>query len=332
MQLQAGFEQFASAGFLQPAHWLDQPLGESNRTHWLTHRMTAGVGYQSNHWRLGIAREQQTYARANTNALVLAAQDKANREIDLSTPGNFPLHAEVWKLSTTAVSAAYKWQSGTGVYFELEPFLQTIHDFEYVRGDLLLLYSGSSSSQLTGQVSKTGSRSYGFMPDDKPDQGWGSGLNIRTRWDGSWGKLKVTVFNAWNRQEFSAVHQSHRQYNISTTGNKIQIADLPAVTGEYGLTQARTRLPAFWQSSYEPAALHGLTMGAMGLGQSGVWTAGYSNTLAGGRWWLQTAQARNWTAGYGYGWPSGWRAALSVSGDGAWKSPLLSSMTLSKSW
>lgn len=331
VQLEAGFDQFASAGFLKPAQWLDKRLDDNDRAHWLTQRMATTVHYQWDNWRLGVGREKQAYARANTSALVMAAQDKANHEVDLSTPGHFPLHAEVWKLGTTTLSAAYDWKPEAGISVELEPFVQSIHDFEHMRGDLLLVNSGGSS-QLSGLISKTGTRSYGFLTNDQPDQGWGSGVNLRARWESTWGKLSLTIHNAWNRQEFSSVHQTNLEYNVSATGKKIRIADLPSVTGQYGLTQGHTRMPAFWQSAYEPAALPGMMVGAMGLGQSGIWTAGYSNNLAGGRWWLRTAQARNWSAGYGYGWASGWRASLGLSVDQSGKTPLLSSIMLSKSW
>lgn len=331
MHLEAGLEQFASAGFIKPAHWLDERPSENDRTHWLTQRTAASAHYQFDNWRLGISREKQAYARANTGALSLAAQDKANHEVDLSTPGNFPLHAEIWKLGTTTFSAAYAWKPGTGVSLELEPFVQTIHDFEHMRGDLLLV-NNSGSSRLSGQISKTGTRSYGFLPNDQPDQGWGSGVNLRASWESPMGRLSLTVHNAWNRQEFSAVHQTNLHYNVSSTGNKINIADLPSVTGEYGLTQGRTKLPAFWQSAYEPAMLPGLTVGAMGLGKNGIWTAGYYGTWAGGRWWVRTAQTSNWSAGYGYAWASGWKASLGVSANAYGKAPVLSSIMVGKSW
>ncbi len=329
--LEVGAEQFASAGFLKPEHWLDQHPNQNDRTNWLAQRTTAAAGYKLESWRFGIAREQQAYARANTGALVMAAQDKARHEVDRSSAGSFPIHAEVWKLNTTTFSAAYAWRPTPDVSVELEPFLQTIHDFEHSRADLLLVNSGASS-QLTGQVSKTGTQSYGFLVYDRPDQGWGSGLNMRMQWHSAQGQLSLTVLNLWNQQQFSPVHQMSRQYNVAATGNKIQIADLPSITGQYGLTQERTRLPAFWRTVYEPVAVPGVVIGAMGLGQSGVWTAGYSGGWFGGRWWVQTAQTSNWFAGYGRSWDSGWRASFSVSTDSQGKAPLLSSVLVGKRW
>lgn len=331
VQIDAGFEQFASSGFLKPDHWLNQPMEQNDRTHWLAQRMTATAGYQLDNWRLGISREKQAYARANSSALVLAAQDKARDEVDLSAIGRFPLHAEIWKLSTTTFSAAYAWHPSPNVSLELEPFLQTIHDFEFMNGDLLLTNDGRQS-QVTGQIKKIGTRSYGFLFNDQPDQGWGSGLNLRGNWNSPWGKLGLAVHNAWNRQQFSVIHQSERQYNVTATGNKLNIADLPSVTGQYSLSEKNTHLPVFWRLIYTPAPITGLTVGAMGLGQQAAWTAGYSGHWAEGHWWLHTSQVHNWTVGYGRSWGHGWKASLAISTDKHANAPLLSSIQLSKTW
>lgn len=331
VRFEAGLDQTASSGFLQPEHWLGEQLGRNDKTHWLTQRAAAGAQYEWQDWRLGISRGQQAYALVNTAALLLAAQDKAHQAVDLSTPGSFPLRAEVWKLHATTFSAAYKWRVNDEMALEIESFVQTIHDFEYMRSDLLLV-TGGDSNQLTGQVRKIGTHAYGFLLNDQPDQGWGSGLNLRAHWDHSWGKLDLSVNNAWNRQQFNVVHQMGRLYNVSAQGNKVNIADLPAISGQYGLTQSQTRIPAYWQLSYKPTELPGMAFGATGLGQNAAWTAGYSGALAQGRWWIQTMQTRNWTTGYCYTGESGWSALLAISADERLKTPLLSSVMLSKKW
>lgn len=330
-RLEANFEQHSSSGFLKPEHWLEQPMASNDRTHWLTQRTAVTAQYQWENWRLGIAREQQAYARANTAALQLAAQDKANHAIDLGHAGSFPLHAEVWKLSTSTVSATYAWKPIQTITVEIEPFLQTIHDFEHMHGDLLLVNSGASSL-LAGTINKVGTRSYGYIPQDQADRGWGGGVNLRTHWDGPWGKLGLTILNAWNRQQFSSVHQMERQYNVTATGNKVNIADLPSVTGQYALTKGHTRLPVFWQASYAPSIFPDLAFGFVGLGQQSAWTARYSINLAEARMWIQTVEGRNWTAGYGRSLGSGWNAAFTVSTDAQGNAPLLSSVLIQKVW
>lgn len=330
-RLEGNFEQNSSSGFLKPAHWIKHPLASNDRTHWLMQRSSITAQYKWENWHLGIAREQQAYARANTAALQLAAQDKANHAIDLGNVGSFPLHAEVWKMSTSTLSATYAWKPIDTMTVEIETFLQAIHDFEHTYGDLLLVNS-EDTSRLAGTVKKIGTRSYGYIPQDQADQGWGSGVNLRTHWEGPWGNLGLTILNAWNRQEFTSVHQMERQYNVTATGNKVNIADLPSVTGQYALTKGHTRLPVFWHTSYAPSTFPNLAVGFVGLGQQSAWTARYSRNLAQARMWIQTVEGCNWTAGYGRSLGSGWNAAFTVSTDAQGNSPLLSSVLIQKVW
>lgn len=331
VQINVEFEQLASAGFLQPAHWLDAQLGQDSRSHWLAQHATIGTHYQWDNWRIGIARGQQAYALANTSALLLAAQDKTNHEVVLPTTGRHVLQAEIWTLNATTLSAAYTWRPTETASVTWEPFVQSIHDFQHMQGDLTLSAQGENS-QLTGTVQQTGTRQYGFLTQDRPDQGWGSGLNLRAHWLSPWGQIGLSVNNVWSRLQFSNVHYMIQQYNLSATGSKVNIADFPSVSGEYGVTGKTSSMPAFWNSHFEPAGLPGFSFGAMGLGRQASWTAGYTGHFVDAQWWIRTVQAQNWTIGYGKSWGSGWIAALSVSADERGHAPLLSSLRVSKTW
>lgn len=325
------FDQFASHGFLKPEHWLTHSLGQESQTHWLTQKTSASIGYQKENWKFGIERGQQAYMRANTAALLLAAQDKINQEIDFGPSGSHTLKAEVWQMNATTFAFAYVWRAVNDLSIEVEPFLQTIHSFEHMRGDLLLVNS-ESNHRLTGTINKTGTRSYGFLVNDQPDSGWGSGLNLRMQWVNQGSRLSLSIQNAWSRQQFSAVHEMSRQYNATATEKKINIGDLPSVSGQYSVTGGRMQMPTFWRLSYEPKELAGLAFGVMGLGRDAAWTTSYSGHFAGGKWWVLTSQTRNWTSGFERDWGLGWRAAVAMSTDARGKSPLMSSLRLSKSW
>lgn len=290
-----------------------------------------GVYFTQDRWQWQMARTNQGYLRANPNALLLAAQDEANSEVDLSTPGKFELRAEVWTLKATTFSAVYNLQLTDGLAVELEPHVHLIHDFQHTKGELLLLNTGGSS-QLVGQIAKTGTRRYGFLPEEQRDEGIGAGLHLRSSWRNSWGLWGASIRNLWSQLRFDVVHQQNREYNVIAQGNKLKIADYPSVTGHYGVVRTRENLPMHWQVFLSPAQLVGASFGLLGFGNEVRWTALYSLPAGGGQIWTKTVQARNWTLGYSKPIGSDWKFALGVSADARLNGPALSTMSLTKTW
>jgi hypothetical protein len=269
--------------------------------------------------------------RANANALLVAAQDKTNQEVDLSTEGKFELKAEVWTLEATVFSALHRWKFANEFSLSIEPHIYQIHDFQHTRGNLLLSNS-DGSSQLVGQVMKIGTRHYGFLPEDRRDEGRGAGMHIRGSWLGPRGGWDVSIQNLWSQLRFGTVHRQNRQYNVAAQGNKLKISEYPSITGEYGIISAKEKLPMHWQVSLAPNMLAGTRLGLLGFGNEVRWTALYSIPVLGSSISIRTVQARNWTVGYTRSIGADWKFAMGISADAKLNGSALSTLSLIKSW
>lgn len=299
----------------------------------MAQRIAVTAKYQWEKWGGSIAREHQAYARANGAALQIAARDKLGQKLNFIHSGDLHLTAEVWRLHASTLSATYAWKPSQTLAIEFEPFLQTIHNFEYASGNILIS-STDSYSKLSGSLIKVGSRSYGFLTNDneQTEKGWGSGLNLRARWESDVGKIELAILNAWNRQKFGAIHFLERYYDITATDERINIREFPSISGQYGSAQLHTQLPIFWQSIFTPVTYPNLSFGYIGLGHQSAWTARNSLHWGEQKIWLQTIQGRNWTAGYGVSLGPGWNGAFTVSTDAKGNAPLLSSLLVRKNW
>ncbi|WP_146187796.1 hypothetical protein [Limnohabitans sp. T6-5] len=321
----------SSSGLATANHWLAKGLTPHSPVEWVHYRVDAGVGYEHAPWKISLAQTRQGYLLGNSSAMFLAAQNEAKHTLDLSTPGTFPLQAEVWTLKATTLAASFKHSLSSDLSVELKPYVMNIHDYEHSKGQFTLVNQGGNS-QVTGTLARTGMRDYGFLIHDQPDAGWGAGLNLRSDWQTHWGSTQLKVENLFNRLNFQTIHQSTRQYNVTATGGQLNIGALPSVTGQYGYTSLQEHLPMTWLLSFQPVAIRGLTTAITGQDAQARWALGYEGRNTYGRLWLRTVAAHNWSIGVDWDIHPHWRAGIGATTDQNLKTPTVSSFYLAGYW
>lgn len=330
--LQIGHEQWASSGYLKAEHWLNKSLKDTS-TQWIAAQTTVKIDHPISTWSFSMGRTRQGFLEASTNALLVSAENEVDKSVDLHTPGRFDLAAQVWQLDATTLAAKHRFKPTESVHIEIEPYIQTVHDFQFSQGRLTLNNQSTvGASQLMGSVERTGTRHYGYLINDRPDNGWGMGLNLSVCWESSLGSLNGSFRNLANRLTFSTIHHSKVNYNISATGDQINIADLPSISGSYDISSAKQSVPIFWDLSFTPASLQKASLGMIGVGHRSAWTAAFTYTQGDDHYWVRTVGNKNWTLGFNRKWISGWSAGLAASWANASIQPAITKLTLLKSW
>lgn len=305
-------EHNSSSGLATASHWSSTGLSHPGQDEWIHYRVDSGVAYAHSAWTLSVAQTRQGYLSGNSNTLFLAAQNENKKPLDLTTSGTFPLHAELWTLKTTTLAANFKHTLTSDLSVELKPYWMQIHDYQHTLGQFTLTNRGGDS-QVTGTLARTGTRNYGFLINDQPDVGWGAGLDLRSNWKSPWGFAQLKADNLFNRLNFQTVHQSLRQYNVTATGGKLNIAKQPSVTGQYSYASRQEHLPITWLLSLQPIAMTGLTTAITGQGTKALWVMGYEQRYAYGRIWLRTVATHNWSVGTDWDIHRHWRAGIGIT-------------------
>lgn len=321
----------SSAGQLRASHWLSKSLQSSSQSHWMLYRFDIGLTHAKTDWEFELAKTRQGYFFGNTNALFLAAQDNADKDIDLTTLGRFAIRAETWSLEAHRLAATYKWKLSPQLTFRIEPHLLLIQDYQHARGELSLL-NESNTNQLQGQLNRVGTRQYGYLIQDQPDAGWGMGLHFNGSYESSLGQLDWRIQNLYSQLKFSTLHYSNRQYLVQTQAGQINVSNIPSLTGTYGLGPRRESLPMAWQMLLTPGLLPDIRLGVVGMERQARLLLRYERGLNTGRWWLQTIQAENWSAGLTWSVLSQLELGMAISTTDRLRSPMLTSIQGRISW
>jgi len=327
----ADAQSLSSAGQLRASHWMSESLQPSSQTHWMAYHMDMGLTYAKNDWELELAKTRQGYLVGNGNALLLAAQDDAGMEINLSTPGRFSINAQTWVIDAYRLKFLYKFNLSDGLDFKVEPYLLQIQDYQHARGELTLL-NETATNQLYGQLNRVGTRRYGYLMQDQPDAGWGMGLNLKWMWLSPVGRLETGIQNAFSQLKFSTLHYSDRQYQVQAQGGQIKVSDIPSLTGIYGLREQRESLPIVWQLLLSPTDFPGVRLGVVSMKNQERLFFKYERGLDKGRWWVQTVQADNWSAGLMWSFFHQLELGMAVSTTDQLRSPVLTSLQARMTW
>lgn len=324
-------QTLSSAGQLRASHWLSESLQPSNPSHWMHYRMDVGLTHAKTDWEFELAKTRQGYLVGNGNALFLAAQDKAGMDVDLTTPGRFAIRAETWALNANKLASLYKWRPVQEFTLRIEPHLLQIQDYQHANGELTLL-NQAASNQLQGQLNRVGTRHYGYLLQDQPDAGWGMGLHLDGRWKSPFGQVDGRIQNLYSQLRFSTLHYSSRQYQLQTQAGQIKVSDIPSLTGTYGLGARRESLPMVWQLLLNPVGLQDVRLGLVGMERQARLLFRYERGWNTGRWWLQTIQADNWSAGLTWSVLPQLELGMAVSTTDRLRSPMLTSIQGRMRW
>ena len=295
------------------------------------YRMDVGVAHAKGDWEFELAKTRQGYLVGNGNALFLAAQDKAGMDIDLTTPGRFAIRAETWSLDAYRLAANYRFKPSPQLTFNIEPHLLHIQDYQHARGELGL-FNESNTNQLQGQLNRVGTRHYGYLIQDQPDAGWGMGLHFKGRWESPLGQVDWRVQNLYSQLRFSTLHYSNRQYQVQTQSGQIKVSDIPSVTGNYGLGARHESLPMAWQMLLNPGHHPDIRLGLVGMERQARLLLRYERGWDTGRWWLQTIQADNWSAGLIWSVLPQLEVGMAIGATDRLRSPMLTSIQGRMRW
>lgn len=329
--LSASQQQHASAGVLSAQQWIKGLLSQHSPYEWIHFRSQAGVVKHWPDWGLGVARSRVGYLHANSNAMVLSAQDALNDRVDLSNQGVFALMAKGQTLESTIFSVEWKRALTNAFELTLVPHLHSIHDYQRSEGQLTLQTVGTQS-RLQGNLSRVGTRNYGFLVNDRDNAGWGWGLDIGLKWNSAWGEAHVHSSNALSKLHFSNIHFSDRQYDVNThNGQDLILSAIPSVQGVYGLLRTTENLPATWQIRFVPRRAQHISIGLTGMESDARWFATYGQRFLQYRWWVKTVEAKNWSAVGEWQISDRWSLSAGLTATRV-DNPVISSFKLSATW
>lgn len=301
-------EQHASAGALSSKQWVSEGLNPDSGTEWIHLKSLWGMAKETGSLTFGLAMNRSGYLSSNRNALALAAQDERNNSVDLSPQGAFKLFATSYALKSTFMSVQWRHAFNDVLAIEISPHVHLIHDYQRSDGQLSLSTEGAQS-RLRGTLSRVGTRDYGFLVDDRPNKGWGWGLDLKARWVSAWGLTQFKADNILGQLRFSNVHFSNRQYDVNTAdGKNLVVSDVPSLQGQYGMGKRTEKLPVVWQLSLHPHFLRGWDVGVSAMDTDVRWAVGYNHTVNAHRWWIRTVEMEN----LGVGWETEIGSKLSL--------------------
>lgn len=329
----ASTRQEASAGVLSEKHWINESLKSFSSTEWIQLKTLAGASKKQGEWQWTLSRSRLGYLSANRNALHLAAQDESRDQVDISTQGVFSLHAKVHSLSSTVIAVSKLHRLNERVSIEVTPHLHHIHDYQRSEAYLNLQTQGTQS-RLTGHLTRVGTRNYGFLINDRPDSGFGWGVDAKILMEYDWGKIRWDAANLLGRLHFKSVHESSRQYDVvAADGKDIVVSEIPSIQGTYGVTSRKEKLPVVWRFGVSPSQIRGLDVGLIALGSDARWTVGYGLQIKNQhRIWAQTVEAVNWSVGWDASITSRWNAGVAMTGVRSGGGPVLSSLYVRGVW
>lgn len=279
LTLEFDARQTGGQGLLSTRHWENERVRDPSSPTWNHAAVRAGARWDRGDWTWGAYKTKQVFFSGNTNLLILAAEDERKGQIDVTQLADAPVRGTVHTLEASTATLSRRWRPSPGMRLELTPQAFQIHDYQRTRADFT--WQGSTTpSQLSGRLNRVGTRVYGFDANNRPDAGWGWGLDLKGAIDLPQVTVSAEVNNLLGQLRFSNVHYSDRDYKVSATNGKIIAQDAPSVSGRYGQASRTERLPTLWRIEARPSASPGWSAGLIGLDQTASVLAGYAWTLA----------------------------------------------------
>ncbi len=191
----------------------------------------------------------KAYFSGRSNVLALAAGVEGSSQFQLPPSGRYKLEGQFSALRSTDVGILKKIAWSDQITLKLRPYLSLIEHYERIEGSGVI-DAQAGDATVKGSVSRVGTRDYGYLTQDRPNSGWGLGLDLGLSLrQGPW-LLQVDAENLLSRLQFSSVHYSQRQYDVAARQGQLVIKDMgeSSMTGQYGVAKRDERLPihTFW--------------------------------------------------------------------------------------
>lgn len=328
-QWSLGFDaqQQTGRGLISARHWDSEKIDANGPRTWNYLNAQAGGQWRHGDWSVVVHRSRQVYFKGDANALTLASENERTGSIDTSGWTSLQVKGQLSTLDASEIKLARSWSALERGSLVIEPRITQIHSFQNTELDLAWLSDGSTS-ELKGRLQRVGTRVYGFDPNDRPDAGWGWGLNARGSVDLPWGLTSsFEAINLLSRLEFSNVHYSDRRYDIAGQDRKIVLRDSPSVSGRYGQQQNRQKLPMYWQIRGQWQGVPGLSLGWVGIDQFADAQLSYAFRIPQGQARVETIGLHNATLALS--WQPTPKLALAMAVTTyKWKNPEWSNLSL----
>ncbi len=327
-------EAYSTRGLIDARHWLGHGLRESPQNVWAAYRSETALSAAVTELKpltLSVSAHREAYFSGNGNVLYVAARAEKEGAVEYDKPGVFAGQGRFFDLDATRIQLSGRRELPLqGAWLSLAGYFDLVREFQTGSVDALLQTQGTQSS-LRGTLNRIGTRSYGPLERDRPDEGYGFGLNLEAGMQLPGGAVTLGVNNLLSQLRFDSIHYSERRYQVVEKNGRLIPGELPALTGRYGVTSKTLSMPRHWSLSFAPAVVPGLNLALLGLGNQTAAAVRQSMTFLSTTAWVQTVNGQNFSLGLSHRWGDRAEAGIAVTANRT-DQPLLSMLTLGLRW
>ena len=247
--LALNLEHQSSHGLMTTGQWQGEALEQSAPHVISAYRASVSASHDMADLTWFAAHSAKAYFSGRSNVLALAASVEDAGEFQLPASGRYKLDGKFSALRSTDIGIVKNLDWSDQISFRLRPYVSFIEHYERIEGTGAI-DAQAGDATVKGRVSRVGTRDYGYLTQDRPDSGWGLGLDLGLSLrQGPW-FLQVDAENLLSRLQFSSVHYSQRQYDVLARDGQLLIKGMGefSMAGQYGIGQRQERLPVhtFW--------------------------------------------------------------------------------------
>ena len=247
--LSLNLEHQSSQGLMTTSQWKGKALEPAAPQVISAYRATVSASHEMADLTWFAEHSAKAYFNGSSNVLALAASVEDSGQFQLPASGRYKLDGKFSALRSTDIGILKKISWSDQVTLTLRPYLSLIEHYERIEGSGVI-DAQAGDATVNGRVSRVGTRDYGYLVQDRPDSGWGLGLDLGLSLrQGPW-SLQVNAENLLHRLRFSSVHYSQRQYDVVARQGQLVLKDMGefSMTGQYGIDKRQERLPVhtFW--------------------------------------------------------------------------------------
>ena len=330
MAQELSYEQSSqsSQGLLERRHWEREALQADAPRVAAAQRAFLTAGAELGAWPVFIAYGSKAYFEGSANVLALTAAAQSSGQVQLPLQGHYSLQGRFSALRSTDIGVARTFSWSGQAALTVRPYVSLVENYQRIEGSGAVEASGGNAT-VKATVQRVGTRDYGFLVQDRPDSGWGVGLDLGLSLaQGPWA-LRLDVDNLLSRLQFATVHYSRRQYDVQASQGVLVLKDAGqfSMTGQYGFEHKDERLPVQTRWALSHAGWPGWSAGLFSVGQQASPWLAYQVDAGRMRYRAQTMAFNNlaleaaWTA------ESGLRLGAGVTLNGQ-RTPVLGLLSL----
>lgn len=247
--LSLNLEHQSSHGLMTVRQWKGEALEQVSPHVISAYRARVSASHEASDQTWFAEYSNKAYFNGYSNVLALAASVEDSGKYQLPASGRYHLDGKFSALRSTDIGILKRATWSDQAVLTVRPYLSLVDHYERIEG------SGEIDTQardatVKGSVSRVGTRDYGYLVQDRPDSGWGLGLDLGLSLrQGPW-LLQVDAENLLSRLQFSSLHYSQRQYDVAARDGQLVIKGVGefSMMGHYGVGKRQARLPVhtFW--------------------------------------------------------------------------------------